>query len=313
MLAAAARQERFQGCLLGLAIGDALGSHFEGLPPDFIRRRYDSPQSLLQTPPERPWYYTDDTQMTIGVAESLLQDGEIIQETLCQSFARNFVPSRGYGRGTRYILEAIREGQDYSHWTNELFPGGSFGNGAAMRVAPVGLMFHRDPQRVWEQARLSALPTHIHPLGIEGAQLIALAVALCMSDEPFHREEFFLALRQRCVTDEFQQRLELAQQVSSPDGLPKLGNGIAALDSVVTAIACFTLWPDSFPDVVSHAIVLGGDTDTIAAMAGAISGAQLGVAAIGQSLVNCLEDEHQGRSYLYQLANKLAAASTEAP
>jgi len=64
--------------------------------------------------------------------------------------------------------QAMEEGQDYKHWANELFPGGSFGNGAAMRVAPVGLMF----EKLWEQARLSSLPTHVHPLGIEGYPLL---------------------------------------------------------------------------------------------------------------------------------------------
>lgn len=56
------RQDRFVGCLLGLAVGDALGSHFEGQSPDWIRNRYPTPESLIDNPPEAPWYYTDDTQ-----------------------------------------------------------------------------------------------------------------------------------------------------------------------------------------------------------------------------------------------------------
>ena len=68
------REERFVGCLIGLAVGDALGSHFEGQSPDWIRQRFPTPESLLADPPEPPWCYTDDTQMAIGVAEALLRE-----------------------------------------------------------------------------------------------------------------------------------------------------------------------------------------------------------------------------------------------
>lgn len=170
--------DRFAGCLLGLAVGDALGSHFEGQTADWISRHYPAPEALIANPPNAPWLYTDDTQMTIGVAEALVEDGEIIEQSLCEAFVENYEPCRGYGRGVKIILQAMEEGQDYKHWANDLSPGGSFGNGAAMRAAPVGLLFHRNLDRLWEQARLSALPTHVRPLGIEGAQLLALAVAV---------------------------------------------------------------------------------------------------------------------------------------
>ena len=60
-------------------------------------------------------------------------------------------------------------------------PYGSWGNGAAMRVSPVGLLFRDDPALLWEQARLSALPTHLHPLGIEGAQLSRKFMGVCVA------------------------------------------------------------------------------------------------------------------------------------
>lgn len=298
-------KDRFAGCLLGLAVGDALGSHFEGQSADWIRRRYPATEALVTNPPEAPWHYTDDTQMAIGVAEALVKNGEIIEQSLCEAFVENYEPYRGYGRGARIILQAMEEGQDYKHWANDLFPGGSFGNGAAMRVAPVGLLFHQNVDRLWEQARLSALPTHVHPLGIEGAQLLALAVAIALRDDPFDKGTYWAELRQRVTTADFQDRLMLAEQVQSPNDLLRLGNGIAAQDSVVTAIACFTLWPESYEDVIANAILLGGDTDTIAAMAGAISGAHLGIHAIPCHFLKCLEDDHKGKSYLERLAEQL--------
>ncbi len=299
-------QQRYAGCLLGLAVGDALGSHFEGMSSDWIQNRYPTPQSLIENPPEAPWHYTDDTQMAIGVTEALLKDQGIVEESLCEAFVTNYVPSRGYGRGARVVLQAMEDGQDYTRWTKELFPGGSFGNGAAMRVAPVGLLFHRDTDHLWDQARLSSLPTHVHPLGIEGAQLIALAVSICLRDQPFDRDGLLTELESRAVTSEFQERLHLAQRIQSRDELPKLGNGIAAQDSAIASIACFTLWPDSYEQVIANAILIGGDTDTIAAMAGAISGAHLGIDAIPKRFLACLEDDLKGRSYILELAHRLA-------
>ena len=68
-MAAPSLEDRFTGRLLGLMVGDALGSHFEGQSPEWIARRYPSRQALTENPPMAPWHYTDDTQMAIGVAE----------------------------------------------------------------------------------------------------------------------------------------------------------------------------------------------------------------------------------------------------
>jgi poly(ADP-ribose) glycohydrolase ARH3 len=177
-----------------------------------------------------------------------------------------------------------------------------------MRVAPVGLFFRDDLPRSWEQARLSALPTHLHPLGIEGAQLLALAVALCSRMERFDRAAFFTELLSASVSAPYRARLEEAARVDSPEGLAGLGNRIEALESVPTAIACFSRTPESYEETVSNAIFLGGDTDTIAAMAGALSGAWLGAARLPQRLVGLLESSPKGRDYLVALAGRLFAA-----
>jgi poly(ADP-ribose) glycohydrolase ARH3 len=89
------------------------------------------------------------------------------------------------------------------------------------------------------------------------------------------------------------------------------GNGIEAQSSVVTAIACFGLTPDSFEQTIANAVLLGGDTDTIAAMAGAVSGAYLGTSALPQKLLAELENEGKGRDYLIRLAEKLHDQSTK--
>ena len=96
--------------------------------------------------------------MAIGVSEALIERSEIIEDVLCRTFVANYVPSRGYGWGARKVLDAMEAGADYKQVAEKQFPGGSFGNGAAMRVAPVGLLFRNDRRRLWDQARLSSLP-----------------------------------------------------------------------------------------------------------------------------------------------------------
>lgn len=297
-------RDRFRGCLLGLAVGDALGGRFEAQSAAHLRSRFPDVQSLFDSADSELWY-TDDTQMTIGVAETLIANGSIIEADLCRAFVENYVPSRGYGRGTRAVLEAMEDGRDYRAIAERYFPGGSLGNGAAMRVAPVGLLFSNHSQRCWDEARLSALPTHLHPMGIEGAQVLALAVSLCVRMRSLDSGKFFDELQAFATTGEFRERLLLAKNVGGSADLTALGNGIEALDSVPTAIAAFTLHPNSFSEAIGHAIMLGGDTDTIAAMTGALSGAYLGLEAIPPSLVNSLESSPKGRDYLLTLADRL--------
>lgn len=218
---------RFEGCLLGLAIGDALGGVLEAQGAESIRDRFATVEQLIDYPQDEIWY-TDDTQMTIGVAETLIAHGEILEEPLSRAFAANYVPSRGYGWGARAVLEAIIAGRDHQQVAERHFPGGSYGNGAAMRVAPVGLVFRGDRERLWEQARLSALPTHRHPLGIEGAQLLALAIALASHSDPSHfdRTHFLAELLSSCESVEYRAKIHAADGVQSPEALADLGNRI---------------------------------------------------------------------------------------
>jgi poly(ADP-ribose) glycohydrolase ARH3 len=300
--------DRFTGCLLGLALGDAVGAQFEGQSAEYITLRFRTVEHLLADAPPNGLYYTDDTQMAIGVAETLVACRCIEEAELCKRFAENYVPHRGYGRGARVILDAMLDGRDHKQIATSHFPGGSFGNGAAMRVAPVGLMFRHQPDVLWAQAGRSALPTHTHPLGIEGAQVLALAVGLASVADEFNRDEFFMVLADRCQAPEYSAPLRRAGKISSHKDLGLFGNGIEATSSVVTAIACFGLTPESYEETIGSAILLGGDTDTIAAMAGAISGAYLGRRAIPDRLLGSLEDGYQGRRYIDELAGKLLAA-----
>lgn len=296
--------DRFEGCILGQVVGDAAGAPYEGLSTENLYWGLGAIGELLDAQDE-PLYYTDDTQMLIGVAETLLEKGRIEEGPLCEAFVRHYDPERGYGSGARRILEAMAEGKEWQSLRREHFPGGSLGNGAAMRVAPVGLLFHRDLDQVMEQARLSALPTHVHPIGIEGAQILAVAVALAVQMASFDKRAFYRELIRRASSEEFQWQLKAAAKLSAKDTVSFLGNSLEAHRSVVTSIACFTVSPDSYRQTIERAIGLGNDTDTLAAMAGALSGAYLGISAIPAHLLSHLEDGPFGRSYLFDLAQRL--------
>lgn len=296
------------GCLLGLAIGDSLGAHFEGQSPEAISSRFNSIHDVISRVVSH-LYYTDDTQMAIGVAETLSECGQIDEAVLCRQFVANYDPSRGYGMGARVVLEAMELGRDYQAVAANYFPGGSFGNGAAMRVAPVGVFFQHDHGKLLENAERQSLPTHVHPLGIDGARLLALAAALAAEGGDFDRSSFFSTLIESCQTKQFRDRMQLAADTEETKQLLRLGNGIAALESVPTAIACFALSPNDYLATIDNAIFLGGDTDTIAAMAGALSGARLGIGGIPRNLINAMEQTPKSSEYLIKLAEKLADVS----
>lgn len=295
---------RVRGSLLGVALGDAVGARYEGMTADYIQRQVPSLESLAQAPDRELWY-TDDTQMTIGVAEVLVSQGNVSMDALYRQFVANYDPQRGYGRGARHVLEAgeLR----YAEVAASVFPGGSYGNGAAMRVAPIGVCLHQDDDLLWDQAMQSALPTHVHPIGIEGAQLLALAIAWATRTETFDREALFGLLLSRAQHEVYRRKLEVARTMVDPSDLDLLGNGIEAQESVITAIASFALAPDDYLTAVGRLILLGGDTDTLAAMAGGLSGAWVGEDGLPHTWLNHLEQTPQGKSYLYQLADRLAA------
>ncbi len=298
------RREQFLGCLLGQAIGDSLGAPFEGLLDDMIYRMGPA-EAIVRGPQADVLRYTDDTQMAIGVAEALIERGEIDEATLCAAFASNYDPARGYGPGARRILEAILDGKDWRPLAQSVFPGGSLGNGAAMRAAPIGLLFCNDLDRVAEQAARSALPTHTHPIGIDGARLIAVAVSLALRGGKFDRRAFFGELSRYAQTEEFRWQLSIARRLKRFDSVGGFGNSLEAHRSVITSIAIFAASPDDYPGVVSRAIGQGNDTDTLAAMAGALVGARLGIEGIPAHLIEALEDDRKGRRHLQDLAGKL--------
>jgi poly(ADP-ribose) glycohydrolase ARH3 len=302
-------KSKFLGCLVGTAIGDALGARREGRG----MARSEDIASLAERLEQL--IYTDDTHMTIGIAESLIESKGFNGEHMAQTFIKNYEaePWRGYGPGPPRIFWMMKSGETWYSAANRLYQGGSFGNGSAMRVAPVGLLYSDDPERLREIAHKSSSITHSHEFGKEGAALQAYAVALALntaSDEDISREAFLSKLQNFIQNQLYKKKVaqmrELLGEQDKARVVTMLGNGIEAPRSVPTAIYCFLRQPQSYKDTVIYAISLGGDTDTIAAMAGAISGAYLGIEAIPQEWRAKLEN----RDYIEALAEKLWQIAT---
>ncbi|MBI4600375.1 MAG: ADP-ribosylglycohydrolase family protein [Planctomycetes bacterium] len=272
-------EERFVGSLLGLALGDSLGAPHEGGPVA------QAAWWLLGLGKRGILRWTDDTQMALVLARSLAEKRGVDPDDLARRWAEALDPRRGYGPGTRKLLGRIRGGEDWRAANRAVFPEGSFGNGAAMRSAPLGLFFHRDLAALEREAALASSITHAHPLGIEGGVLIALAAALALED-PFDEARFVAGLRERCARPEIRNRLELAGKPLSPAEVRKrLGCGVLAHESAVTAIHAFLRHRDDFLELQRFVVELGGDTDTIGAMAGGIFGAHRGASALpGEAL-----------------------------
>jgi poly(ADP-ribose) glycohydrolase ARH3 len=271
---------KFLGSLVGTAIGDAVGAGFEGRPAAETRAIEVAAdgRDLLA--------YTDDTHMMIGVAESLVQKEGFDGEHMARVFVRNYElePWRGYGPGPPSVFRMIRDGEHWDKAGDKLYHGGSYGNGSAMRVAPIAVFYHDDLTMLREVAYRSSRITHSHPLGQEGAALQAFAVALAVGSErseSFDQREFLSRLTGLCQQETYKKKLESAGMLlggaDKNKVIGELGNSVEAFNSVPTAIYSFLAHHDSFKAAVLFAASLGGDTDTIAAMAGAISGAYLGI------------------------------------
>ncbi len=144
-------------------------------------------------------------------------------------------------------------------------------------------------------------------IGIDSARIMAVAAALAAksASHPFVRTDFLEQLLAFAQTEEFRWQISHALELEPFQSLVAFGNSLEAHRSVMTSILCFADSPDDYLEVITRAIGQGDDVDTLAAMAGALSGARLGLAGVPQHLLACLEDNAQGRTWLLGLVNQL--------
>ncbi len=294
-------RDKFIGSLIGCAIGDAIGElAFFCKEKDRLFKEIQQRGILT---------YTDDTAMTIGIAKALLEKRDVDEEYFGDMLAKEFYkePWRGYASGPPTVFAMVKERNiPYSKAAGLLFDGkGSYGNGAAMRIAPIGLFFHNlSKEDFYKKAASSARITHAHHVGIDGAVVQAKAVAIALElkpNESFSYKEFLDELISISKTDQIRNKLldvkELLDKESEPkEAISKLGKSVAVHESMPFSIYSFLKYHHSFVDCLLCSVLHGGDRDTLGAMACAICGAYLGVDSIPKEWIKKLENSNHIKS-----------------
>jgi len=268
--------DKFAGCLVGLAVGDALGMPVEGFSEREIRQKFGKIVDFLAAPQRnlKAGQITDDTQMTIAVAETIIEAGDFVPMVAARYFVKWLENPVGAGTGCLAACKKLKEGVS---WLESGI--NSAGCGAAMRVAPIGLFYYDNPQMLLSKAEISAKITHKDPRAIAGAVAVAKAISMALIAEEIDKELFLsrIASTVRPISQAF---AEAVENVAKAKGLFDIGSTSMAIQTVPSALYCFLRSPHNFTASVLRAVNAGGDSDTIASIAGAISGSFNGLAAI---------------------------------
>lgn len=338
---------KFRGCLLGALLGDCYGAPYEMDFPvsKIVLKNYFS-KLLTEDGPSKILEYTDDTAMTLSVAKSIIENGSFNSKDMAERFVAEFYeqPRRGYGAAVVHVFAALKDSEcsDVFGPAKLQFHGtGSYGNGAAMRIAPLALFgYNLNDQELKKLSKECALITHTHQNGYNGAILQCLAVHSALklnTAEQLDPVEFINNLEQKMESfedaippkPEAEGRpycnslkkmkdifLKKQEDISPEEIAVYLGNGVAAHRSVPTAIYSFLrgLQPLSefessnpFVRTLYFAISVGGDTDTIASMAGSIAGAYHGADIIPKILKEHCESHDKISELAGQLFEQLQA------
>lgn len=277
------RIERARLSLDGLSVGDAFGEQYFYVDgADWLIN-----DRVLADP---PWRYTDDTEMALGIVEVLGRHGGIDSDRLAEVFARRYAerPHRGYGATAHDVLQAIGAGTPWRNAAGEAFGGsGSMGNGAAMRVAPVGAYFAEDLAAAARHARASAMVTHAHSDGIAGGVAVAVAAAWAWQNRGRRdRDAFFDAVLTRTPDGPtrrgIQRAQELSPKLSGPQAASHLGSGyrVISYDTVPFALWCAARHLDNYVEALWTTVAGLGDRDTTCAIVGGIVALSAGRASI---------------------------------
>ncbi|MEV2275414.1 ADP-ribosylglycohydrolase family protein [Nocardiopsis sp. NPDC049922] len=274
------RVDRAVRSLRGLAVGDAFGDQYflaEGRAAEAVAARW------LADP---VWHWTDDTAMALSVVGVLVEYGRIDQDRLAEDFAGRYDPGRGYGPSMNRLLRRIGDGEPWRGLAAGQFGGeGSHGNGAAMRVAPLGAYFADDLDRATREAARSAVVTHTHHEAVAGAVAVALAAALAVRGRgrPAPDRRSFLdrvagGLEPSKVRSGLLRAARLAPGISPEHAAATLGSGdgLSAADTVPFALWCAAGHPDDLTEALWTTVAGLGDRDTTCAIAGGVVAARSG-------------------------------------
>ncbi len=260
--------EQAWASLVGLAVGDAFGAQIllPGDHPDVLERRL----------PAAPWAWTDDTEMACSVVAVLNRHGQIDQNELATTFATHHDADRGYGSGVARLLNEVRTGRPWHEIAGTAFGGqGSWGNGAAMRVAPLGAWFGDNLPQALRQADLSAVVTHAHPEGVAGAVAVAAAAALRATNTHLTGRDLLNQVTPLVPPGRVRDGLTTAADLLQADPREAatalgIGREIAAHDTVPLSLWIAACHGDSYVDALWTVARLAEDVDTVGAIVGGV-------------------------------------------
>lgn len=271
------RLELAKESLLGVSIGDAFGDSFFG-NSDYIEECIK-----LKTIPKTNWEFTDDTIMSLAVFEELEEDENINQERFIKKICLNHNKdvNRGYGATARKIIREITDGGDWKQIANAVFDGqGSMGNGAAMRVNPIGAYYFDNFEKVKELAIKSSIVTHTNNEAIAGAISIAIATAIAtkmkVENKSISPIEFIDSILLEIPDSDTKSKIAKSKSLSYNYHIETiksiLGNGVkmTSQDTVPFVVWCSAYNLNNFESGLWKAVSILGDRDTICAMVGGI-------------------------------------------
>lgn len=308
-------KERYRGCLLASAAGDALGGPLEFMRTKAQLSRVGGDRGVRDYLPVRQargevGKITDDTQMTMATAEGLVMTWSRDEESLLRSIYTAYlrwydtqsIPELRRAPG-HTCLSALGSGK---MGTVDSPINDSKGSGGVMRVAPVGLAFPGDPDRAFAFGVRTAAMTHGHPGGYLSAGFQAALVSRLVAGEPLEpsaraelgRGELGSGLRRMLLT-----AADLASGPRTPwEAFDSMGwEGWTGDEALAIALFAVLRHPDSLEEALVTATFHVGDSDTTGAVAGAIMGSAHGEAAIPERWLEPLEY----RSEIEELSDRL--------
>jgi ADP-ribosyl-[dinitrogen reductase] hydrolase len=283
------RSEQIAGCLVGLAVGDALGAPLEFLSRQQVRKRY--PEGLRDLIDSHLWKkgeYTDDTQMALLIADSLLERKGFQASDLAQRFQNWATTAKDVGIQTRAVVNTVGYVQDpegCSSRYHAAHPDSSAGNGALMRCAPVALFCLDSLDRLVEVSRATARITHHDPKAQSSCVILNtwIQAAICRGIRDGRAE----AIAQLNETERPAWHRLAHIEAYKEDDIKSSGYTVHTLE----AAAWSFLTTESYEEAVIRAANLGDDADTVAAVCGALAGGYYGYAAIPGKWRDKLLDE----------------------
>jgi len=308
-------EDKIHGCILGLAIGDALGYPTEFISLSKIHEQY-GPNGVTDFKPscDHPvGTFTDDTQMTIAVAEALIEAGRRDIDTLMRVMGKRFVewaesPDNDRSPGATCLAGCHNLSQG-NHWRDAGIKD-SKGCGSAMRAAPIGLFYH-DIDRVVEVACASSLLTHAHPTGIAAAAGAAVAVRLLLDETPPGDLITRLIERTGHLDRDYRNKIIQVKDVLSEtpaDAMDVLGEAWIGEEAVACALFCFLRSPEDYTKTVLTGVNTSGDSDSIACIAGGLSGAFNGIKKIPTTWLERVEKSDSLRDLASRIAQEASAS-----